>query len=161
MYCKSNSLSKKTIIPKESQFFKEELVSEVLTIDCNKPEMERILDILVHPEVVNYKLIDTPIGESNEGQTLAGYKLIIEIKLNEKLTYVADEPTQSVHACYYEFMKSIFVVLPTEINGKNTCDLVRADRLEITPYIEAVKYRMLDCRQIHKCIMLFVDVKKC
>lgn len=161
MYCKANSYAKQNMLPTVVDHFKEELVSEVLTIDSCKPEIERILDILVSPDVVNYRLVNTQVGESNEGQLLTGYKLVVELKLKEKITYVANEPTQSVHAQHFEFMKSIFVVLPSEVNGKDTCDLVRAGRLQITPYIEAIKYRKLDCRSIHNCVMIFLDVKIC
>lgn len=161
MYCKTNSCQQQNILPKEATYFKEEIVSEILTIPPQKPDMERILDILVWPEIANIKLIETPVGMSNEGQYLSGYKLIVEVNLKEKVTYVACEPTQSVHAAHFETLKSMFVILPKEINGRDVCDLVRADRIQVTPYIEATKFRMLDCRIIHKCVMLFLDVKVC
>lgn len=161
MYYKDNSVFQQNILPKESDIFKEELISEILIINSDKPEIERILDILVSPEVIRYKLVNTLVGESNEGQSLSGYKLVVEVQLKEILTYVANEPTQSVYTEQYNIMKSMFVILPTTINGKDTCSFVRADNLEITPYIEAVKYRMLDCRKIHNCIMIFLDVKIC
>lgn len=159
MHCQQNSCVQQNILPKESKYFKEELVSEILIIPPQKPEMERILDIMVWPEVVNIKLVDTPVGMSNEGQYLSGHKLVIEINLKEKVTYVACEPTQSVHAAHFETMKSVFVILPSKIDEKNICDLIRADRIQVTPYIEAIKFRMLDTRTIHKCVMLFTDVK--
>lgn len=161
MYCKPQICNQQNILPKESKYFKEELVSEILTIPPQKPDIERILDILVWPEIANIKLIETPVGMSNEGQYLSGYKLVVEVNLKEKVTYVACEPTQSVHAAHYETLKSMFVILPPEIDGKNICDLVRADRIQVTPYIEATKFRMLNVRTIHKCVMVFLDVKIC
>ena len=161
MYCKSQPYLQQNMLPKEAKYFKEELVSEILTIPPQKPDIERILDILVWPEVVNIKFIDTPVGMSNEGQYLSGNKLVVEINLKEKVTYVACEPTQSVHAAHYETLKSMFVILPSEIDGKSMCDLVRADRIQVTPYIEASKFRMLNERTIHKCVMVFLDVKIC
>lgn len=156
-----NYLSGQNVFPKNPKYFKEEIVSEILTIPCQKPNMERISKIIVSPEVINTRLIETEIGYSNEGQNLAGYKLVIELNIKEKVTYVADEKTQSVHAAHFENMKSIFVILPKEINGENICELIRSNRFQVTPYIEAVKWTMLDCRNIHKCIMLFIDVKLC
>lgn len=161
MYCQSNSCSQSTILPKNVLYFKEELVTEILTIPPQKPDMERILDIMVWPEIVNIKLIDTQVGKSNEGQYLSGAKLVIEVNLKEKVTYVACEPTQSVHAAHYETMKSIFVVVPTIVGGRDICDLVRADRVQVVPYIEATKFRMLDTRNIHKCVLLLLDVTIC
>lgn len=148
-------------IPETSKYFKEELIKELLVIPNNKPDIERVLDVLVWPEIENIKLVDTQVGKSIEGQNLSGVKLIVELKLKEKLTYVACEPTQSVHATYFETIKSIFVVLPREIDGKDICDLVRADKIQVIPYVEAVKSRMLDTRTVHRCVMLFVDVNFC
>lgn len=149
------------ILPEKADYFKEELISELLTIPPQKPDIERVLDVLVSPEVVNVKLIDTPEGVSNEGQYLSGAKLVVELNLKEKVSYVAAEPTQSVHAAHFETLKSMFVILPTEIDGRNICDLYRANKLSINPYIEAVHHRALDCRNIHKCVMIFLDVKVC
>lgn len=148
-------------LPQKAEFFKEELVCEVLSIPPQKPEMERLLNVMVWPEVVNVKLVDTPKGRSYEGQHLTGLKLVVEINLKEKVTYVANEPTQSAHAAHYETLKSMFVILPEEINGKKICDLVRAGRIAVTPYIEETCARMLDARTIHKCVMVFLDVKLC
>lgn len=161
MKCNVNVGTSQNMLPITAKYFKEEIISEVLTIPSQKPNMERILKTLVSPEVVDFKLIETEVGYSNEGQNLTGYKLVVEVNIKEKITYVADEKTQSVHAAHYENMKSIFVVLPKEINGEEICELIRANRLAITPYIEAVKTRMIDCRTISKCVMLFIDVKIC
>lgn len=157
----SNGSSTTDSLPKVSQYFKEELVTELLSIPPQKPDIERILDILVWPEVEDVKLVETPIGMSNEGQYLSGLKLIAEVKLKEKVTYVANEPTQSVHAAHYETLTSMFVVLPTEINGRNTADLVRSGRINVLPYIEAVDFRILDCRNIFKCVLIFLDINIC
>ena len=148
-------------LPETTKYFKEELISEVLTIPVPKPNIERILKVLISPEIVDVKLIETEIGQSNEGQNLTGNKLVIELNIKEKITYVANDKSQSVHAAHYENMKSIFVVLPNEVKGQKVCDLLRANRLTITPYIEAVKTRVLDSRTIYKCILLFVDIKIC
>lgn len=161
MNCKQTQCSQQNLIPKKVKYFKEELVSEILVIPPQKPDMERILDIVVWPEIVNVKLVNTQVGKSNEGQYLSGYKLVVEVNLKEKLTYVSCEPTQSVHAAHFETLKSIFIVLPPEIDGKSLCDLQRAGKVQVTPFVEAVKFRMLDATSIHKCVMLLLDVKTC
>lgn len=161
MKCNANVMIGSHSIPETAKYFKEELISEILTIPSQKPNMERILKVLVNPEVESIKLIKTEVGMSNEGQNLTGYKLVVEINIQEKITYVADEKTQGVYAAHFENMKSIFIVLPKEFEGQDICELVRSNRISVTPYIEAVKARMLDCRRVYKCIMLFVDVKMC
>lgn len=148
-------------LPEKTTYFKEEIICEILSIPAVKPDMERLLDVMVWPEVTNINLVETPKGRSYEGQYLSGNKLVVEINLKEKVTYVANEPTQSAHAAHYETLKSLFIVLPEEINGEKICELFRADRILVTPYVEDVCARMLDTRTIHKCVMLFVDVKLC
>lgn len=149
------------ILPKKTEYFKEELVDDVLTIPFKKPNIERVLDVVCVAEIESYKLIETDIGSSYEGQNLTGQKLVIEVLIKEKVTYVADELSQSAHAAHYEKLKSIFVVLPEMYENHYICDLIRAHRINITPYIEGVCYRQLDERKIHRCLMLFVDVKIC
>lgn len=150
-----------TSLPEEALYFKEEMVCEILSIPPQKPDMERLLDVMVWPEVVSMNLVETQKGRSYEGQNLAGNKLVIEVNLKEKVTYVAHRPTQDVCAVHYETLKSIFVILPEKINGRKICDLHKSKRLIVTPYVEDVCARMIDTRTIHKCVMLFVDVKIC
>lgn len=161
MTCNSISCSSSNLMPDNIKYFKEEIISEILEIPVQKPDMEIIKDILVWPEVVSTKLIETEVGKSNEGQYLSGYKLVVEIKLNQKVIYVADEKTQSVHGAHFENMKSMFIIIPEEIGGESACDLFRADKLQVVPYVESIKFRMLDNRRIHKCVMLLVNVLIC
>lgn len=153
--CKNNML------PKNVAYFKEEEILEVLNIPCQKPDIENILSVIVSPVVENVKVVETEVGKSNEGQVLTGTKLVIELRIKEKITYVADECSQSVHATHYENLKSFFVIVPNKVGDVDTCDLLRANRITITPYVEAVHTRILDKRTIFKCVLLFIDVKFC
>lgn len=148
-------------LPATATYFKEEAISEILSIPCPKPDIEKVLDLMVWPEVEDMEIVDTPQGVSNEGQRLSGVKLVVKIRLREKLTYVADDPAQSVHAVHFEMLKSMFVILPQEVDGNRTCDLVRTKRVTATPYVEAVYPRELDERSVHKCVLLFLDIKLC
>ena len=145
-------------LPTNSIYFKEEAITELLSIPTQKPDMENILDILVWPEIENVNLIETMEGVSNEGQRLTGAKLVVEVRLKQKVTYVAAEETQSVHAAHYEILKSMFVIIPDRIDGRKACDLLRSGKINVTPYIESVHFDMLDPRTIHKCVLLFLDV---
>ena len=161
MKCNNMKSCYQTNLPLTSDYFKEEVVSETLTIPCQKPDMERILDVLVWPEIANYELIATETGKSFEGQNLTGYKLAIEVLLKQKVTYVADRPEQDVHAAHFEYLKSTFIVVPKEIDGLDICDIVNSGRISITPYVEAVHAKMVDCRTIQKCVLVLVDAKLC
>lgn len=161
MFISNRETNMQAMLPKKTEYFKEELIEDILAIPCQKPDMERVLDIVCFANVETYKLIETEVGNSQEGQRLTGRKLIVEVNINEKLTYAADEPSQRAHAAHYERIKSTFIILPEVCGRDNICDLVRANKLTITPYIEAVCYRQLNQREIHRCLMLFVDVKIC
>lgn len=147
-------------LPETSRYFKEEVINEILEIPCQKPDMERVLKTLVSATVESTKLIRTEKGLSNEGQNLTGYKLVVKVRISEKITYVADYTTQPMHAAHYENIKNFFVILPEQIDGEDVCTLLKHKKLSITPYVECVEARMLDERHIHKCVMMLVDVKK-
>ncbi|MEG0857422.1 MAG: hypothetical protein RSG52_13185 [Terrisporobacter sp.] len=161
MYYKPNLSPKLNIIPENLNYFKEELLSETIILDYNKPDIESVSEVLVTPEVASYKVISTQVGKSNEGQSLTGYKLVVEIKLTVNVTYVANDCSQSVHGQGFETMKSIFVIIPATIGTIDTCKLVMSEKIQVTPYIEFVKFRELDCRRINSCIMLLVNVTTC
>lgn len=149
-----------TSFPEDPKYFTQLSIPETLVIPEPKPDMEQLLSIAVEAVVESTKLIETPVALSNEGQNLSGCKLIIELRLREKIRYVADEPTQTVHAAHFEnVLKSIFVVVPCEVNGVPMRDLLSRKRVVVTPYIEDIYGEMLDNRTIFKNITVFVDVK--
>lgn len=146
-------------LPTNPKYFKELTVQEDLVIPMQKPDIEQLLGVMVEAEVISTRLIETERGLSDEGQNLSGCKLIIELKLHEKVKYVADEPTQSVHVAEYESQyKSVFVVVPCEIDGTDACELVRRNKMSVNVYIEDIYAEMVDCRNIFKNITLLVDV---
>ncbi|MGL5084708.1 MAG: hypothetical protein ACRC68_03175 [Clostridium sp.] len=144
----------------EMKYFKEDIVEEILCLPTQKPDMERVLDILVSADVLSYKLIETETAVSNEGQNLSGIKLVVKLKIKEKVTYVANRCTQPVHAAHYEHIKNVFIILPKEIDGENTCKLIKKNKIKVNCFVEAIEYVQVDCRCIHKCVLLLVNAKK-
>lgn len=146
-------------LPENPMYFTEVTIPEILKIPEQKPDMEQLLAVIVQPKIVSVRVVDTPCALSYEGQHLSGYKLVIEMMLWEKIKYVADEPTQSVHAAEYEqVLKSVFVVVPCEFGGKKLKDLLRTNRIVVTPYVEDIYGEMRDKRTIFKNIALLIDV---
>lgn len=140
-------------------YFTEIAIPETVEIPCQKPDMEDLLSVMVNAEILSTRLIKTPVSTSYEGQILSGFKLIIELKLKQKIKYVADEPTQSVHAAHFEkTISSIFVILPEEINGCDTERLFKNKKLIVTPYVEDIYAAKMDCRKIFKNIVVLVQV---
>lgn len=145
--------------PDNPKYFTQLSIPETLTIPEPKPDMEQLLSVAVDAEIESMKLIETPVALSNEGQNLSGCKLIIELRLRQKVKYVADEPTQSVHAAHFEVLKSIFIIVPCEVNGVPIRTLMSRKRIVVKPYIEDIYAEMLDARTVFKNITVFVDAK--
>lgn len=147
-------------MPETVKYFQEVNIIENLVIPDQKPNMEKLSSVIISPKVTATKLITTPVALSYEGQNLSGYKLIVELSLEEKIKYVAAMPNQAIHAAHFNsIMKSVFVVVPEMYNGERVCDLIRKNRFSVTPYVEDIYAVMKDCRNIYKCITLLVDVK--
>lgn len=155
-----NGMGVSNDLPEYVKYFQEVNIVETLVIPEQKPDMEKLSSVMINPKVVATKLISTPVALSYEGQNLSGYKLIVELSLQEKVKYVACLPNQSIHAAHYDnIMKSVFVVVPEMYKGQRVCDLIRKGKFSVTPYIEDVHAVMKDSRTIYKCITLLVDVK--
>ncbi|QHE54120.1 hypothetical protein [Pontibacillus sp. HMF3514] len=146
-------------LPENPIYFTQISIPEILTIPDQKPDIEELVSVTVQAEVAAYNLIDTPCMKSFEGQLLSGKKLILELKIIEKIVYVADEPTQTNHAAHFEnTMKSIFIVVPQEIEGTSMESLFNQNRIEITPYIEDIYVLQRDKRTIFKNLTMLIDV---
>lgn len=161
MYCQNKPRFINNKMPAKVSYFKEDLISEILEVPVQKPDMQRILKLISSIEVLETDLIQTEVGLSNEGQNLAGYKLVAKVKVNGKITYSTTDTCAKVHSTHFEVYKTVFIVLPTEINGESICELVRAGAMKINPYVEGDKVTQLDARTFNACILFLVDVRVC
>lgn len=149
-------------LPENPLYFAQISIPEILTIPDQKPDMEQLISVTVDAEILAFHLIDTPCVKSYEGQLLSGKKLIIELNLKEIITYVADKPSQSTHAAHFEkTLKSVFVILPKEVNGTPIENLLKQKKLVVTPYIEDIFAMQRDERTVFKNITLLIDVTFC
>lgn len=153
------------IFPKDSKYFAETYFSDVLEIPAQSKDMNQILSSRASAQVMNTKLIQTPIKISNEGQNLQGYKLLIELDFIQNITYLEyplncncgiDNPVRYV--TLKDTLKSIFIVLPCQIGGEDVESLIRKNKFKVTPYIENVSIQKISCREISSNIDIFVDV---
>lgn len=147
------------------KYFTEIAIPETIKIPKAKPDIEQLVSVIVDAEVISVRLINTAVGISNELQNLSGRKLIIELKLRQKIKYVADEPTQSVHAAHFEqVISSIFIVVPTAIDLGDPPitypieTLFKQGKLVVTPYIEDIYAELRDNRTIFKNIIVLVNI---
>ncbi|WP_461204784.1 hypothetical protein [Clostridium sp. DL1XJH146] len=146
-------------LPENPLYFTEISIVETLKIPPEKPDIEQVLTINVEPEILSMRIADTPCAVSYEGHLLSGKKLIMELKLREKVIYVADETTQPAHAAHYEdVMQSVFVVVPKQIDNIPIERLLKADRIIVSPYIEDIYAEQKDNRTVFKNITMLIDV---
>lgn len=140
--------------PTESAF-KQFTVEENLTIPQAKPDIEQIIRVMAESIISSTRVVKTPKGASLDGHVLTGWKVIIEGYVNQKIEYVADEPTQSVHVAHFKIPFNTFIVLPPSPDFSK--DIV----VTVMPYIEDIFARQLDKRHILKNITLLLHAIYC
>ncbi|MCY6369538.1 DUF3794 domain-containing protein [Clostridium ganghwense] len=141
------------IFPKDPKCFKQLTVQENLIIPSVKPDIEQIVRVIAEVIITNTRVIKTPVSISSEGQILTGWKLIVEGELKQKIEYVADEPTQSVHAAHFTVPFSTYIVLPEDFN--------EGCLINVVPYIEDIYVQQIDKRTLFKNVVLFLDATCC
>ena len=152
----SNNLENLTL----GNYFTEIAIPEIVELPEAKPDMEQLISVMVDCKVISVRVIDTPNGLSAEGQRLHGKKLSLEIELQQKVKYVADEPTQSVHAAHFtKLVSSIFIVVNPTICADSVEKLIAQGRYVVTPYIEDIYGEQLNKRKIFKNITLLIEAK--
>lgn len=146
-------------LPQNPKYFTEISIPEVVKIPVQKPDIEQLVQVIVEAEIMSKRIIDTPCVKSFEGQMLSGKKLILELKLRQKIVYVANELSQPVHAAHYEeVLKSVFIIVPKFVDGKAIDILLKAGKVRVTPYIEDIYAEQKDKRTVFKNITLLIDV---
>ncbi|MCY6369535.1 hypothetical protein [Clostridium ganghwense] len=124
-----------------------------------KPDVEEIVSVIVEPEIVSLRVINSPKGTSYEGQHLSGKKLSIEIKLKQKIMYISKSAVQSVHVVENECYKSTYIVIPYLIYGSKVEDLIKLKYLVPKIIVEGNFAEKIDDRTIFKNIILFIELK--
>ncbi|MGL4450021.1 MAG: SPOCS domain-containing protein [Sarcina sp.] len=138
---------------KHVENFRQSNLDYVFCIPVQKPDIEQIVKVWAEPCIKCGKLVITPVGTSLEGQTVTGYKYLMEGSITLKVEYVALETSQSLHTVQTEVPFCSYVVLPKDFN-KNTI---------ITPsvLIEDINSTQMDCRCIYNNITFMAIVDLC
>ncbi|MBM7556625.1 DUF3794 domain-containing protein [Halanaerobacter jeridensis] len=132
-------------------------VPEIVEIPEQKPDIEQIIQVLVEGIVTNLKLIQTPVGDSVEGEYLTGEKLVIEGKVHQKIVYVAktEEGDQPVHSAEFDIPFSTFIVVPDCYIG--TVKPGKEDDINVQVCIEDVFIEEINPREVIKSSLLFIN----
>lgn len=137
------------LLPMHPTNFKQFTVQENLELPCAKPDIEQIIRVMADVKIISTRVIKTPVATSVEGQILTGFKLIVEGELIQKIEYVADEPTQSVHAAHFSVPFSTFIVLPAHFT--------QGAMVNVIPYIEDIFVQQIGKRSIFKNVTIFLN----
>ncbi|MEF9958945.1 MAG: DUF3794 domain-containing protein [Niameybacter sp.] len=85
-------------------------------VSMQKPDIEQIVKVWVKPDIVQQKIVVTPIGTSLEGQRVTGYKVMVMGDIMYKVEYVVLEASQSLHTAHVTIPFCGDIVLPEEFN---------------------------------------------
>ena len=97
--------------------FKEFSLSEILDLPFSSCESGHILKTTAKVNILNKKLIKTPVASSVEGQVLTGLKIGIEGEVCTKVTYASDINNQSIHVLNYKTTFYISTTVPSYIKS--------------------------------------------
>lgn len=117
-------------------------VDEFIEFPDYKPNIHKIIDVKITPEIESYKFIDSPTGK----------KVFIRGHLDQEILYTVDSLCQPVHAFLSVAPFCTFIKLWD-------CNINEYDRLEaykpkiLVEYMEA---EQVSCRSIRKCVLLFI-----
>lgn len=142
---------------KEYKYFTQFVAMEKIRVPCKKPDIEQIISVIVDPEIISAKVINTMRGVSREGQYLSGKKIVVELKIKQKILYVADVRKQSIHGIENEFYQSAYIVIPKFIEGTSPEILLKNKLLQPKLKVEDVYFKALDKRNIFKNITLYLE----
>lgn len=156
---KNSRIYNEDIILEDIKFFKEEDFFRTLVLPPNKPDIKKLYDILIIPNILDLKLVKTNTEISNEGERFLGYKLIVEVDLNINLTYIVDNSKENICTNNFNVLKSMHIVLPEKINDKNTKDIFRKKGINILPFIEHYDFKQSSKRSLNISILLLLDAK--
>jgi hypothetical protein len=133
---------------------------EILCIPEQKPDIEQLLSVTVVTDIISQRVIKTPVLkihgedtpiENNEGIVTTGRKLVLEGVLRQKITYVADVESQSVHAAHFDLPFSAFIILPPKTK--------LSTKFDVTVCIEDIFVCILNSRQIFKNVTIFIKAE--
>ena len=148
--------------PKNLKYFNQNFIEDTLFIESNKPDVRELVSVSVNILGKILKITDTPIRTSSEGKKLLGKKLLVQMELNYKIKYLSNNTSQKfVYILSKKVIKSSYVILSNDINGKSVEDIHRRGGIVLNPYVEDVYASVKNNRSIlaNVCFLVSVDIK--
>lgn len=140
---------------------KKDSFCETLYIPNHKPDLERLLDIAILPEVLDYVPITTPKGLSFEGQSLTGLSILATVSFKIKISYMSTHNEQSIHSVHYNHLKSISFNIPEKTYTQDTHFIIENGQMTLSPLINSIYTKPMDHRSMYAYIMLVIHAFIC
>lgn len=99
-------------IPEYIENFNYINIHKQLDVIGNGQGIEQISKVYTTAKILNNKLIKTPKGESLEGIKLTGNRLVVYGEVLQRIQYVAQNESQTMHIYNFSFAFMNFVDLP-------------------------------------------------
>ena len=69
----------------KSKYFSLKSFEEVITLSEDMPDIKEIVSVMIEPEIISQRVIDSIKGMSAEGKYLSGKKIVVHVKLKQKI----------------------------------------------------------------------------
>lgn len=116
--------------------FTEFCETDKLYIPQPYPNIRDVLEVCVNVVISSSKVICNPIGK----------KVVVEGKKQIKVTFIADDPCQSVHCAQFEIPFCSMILLGS----------IKNEVIQICAAIEDISVRCLDCRCVAVTTIIFI-----
>lgn len=142
-------------------FFKQKNIEQLIEVIGKRESISRILNTLIWIEVDDVKLIETDKGVSHDGVCLTSKKIIAQLVIHGKITYVGQERNGNINGMKFKILRSVDIVIPKAQSGKSIDKLFRENRVRVIPQVEGVYSRKIDANNIYTCMVVFVEAIIC
>ncbi|MDU2064476.1 MAG: DUF3794 domain-containing protein [Sporomusaceae bacterium] len=116
--------------------FTEFCETDRLCIPDPNPNIREVLEVCVSVIICSSKVICTPVGR----------KIVVEGKKQIKVTFVADDPCQSVHCAHFEIPFCSLILL----------GFSKDEVIQVCSAIEDISVQCLDCRWLTVTTIIFI-----
>lgn len=131
--------------------FKQQALSKYITLPLAKPNIEEVDNVVVDVLIDDSYVVETMKSESNEGQILSGYKLVVHGRIKMSIEYTALLTTQPMHSAHCEVPFSTFLILPP--------DYSKGAYVEVSSEVENLEVDLVSLRGAMVNIIFLVIAK--
>lgn len=148
---KGSEIKKELDITTRISNFKSISIEDEICKDINQPQIESIENLMTEVEILQYHIVKTIEGKSNEGQISTGCKLVVQGRAKEIIEYTSNEENRAVYSIIRNIPFSTFIVLPF--------DFKRGSNIILDYIIEDSRYKKSKSSGIYTVINLLLIAK--